>query len=297
MAPEDAGFTVPAALRGARFVPRQSAGQRRPAEVTPGAFRAAGLPVPEHAAQRNAYQLSRRQGVPWSTAIDRHIARRGGEVLGHGRLVQVDIDVPAAVDGSPMLDTLRWLCDRAAASGEMLDLGETLTVRTPGHPDTRHLPGWHLWYLADPGTPVRMGPMTRCTSVELRGRGTCPGSPGYRVHADPDRLATLPRWIADLAGPPPAPAVMRQGSSGANPETRLQGIISTLLAAGPGQRNHLLYWASGRVAELVAAGDLDRPAAEKLLHSAAAEIGLAAEDGYGAVASTIASGFRQAVPA
>jgi hypothetical protein len=90
---------------------------------------------------------------------------------------------------------------------------------------------------------------------------------------------------------------MRAGGNGSDPETRLHGIISTLLAAGPGQRNHLLYWASGRVAEMVAAGDLDRAAAEKLLHSAAAEIGLTAEDGYGAVASTIASGFRQAVPA
>jgi hypothetical protein len=48
---------------------------------------------------------------------------------------------------------------------------------------------------------------------------------------------------------------------------------------------------------MVTAGDLDRPAGEKMLHSAAAEIGLTAEDGYGAVASTIASGFRQAVPA
>ena len=39
---------VSAVLRGAMFVPRQAAGRREPARVTPGAFKAAGLPVPEH---------------------------------------------------------------------------------------------------------------------------------------------------------------------------------------------------------------------------------------------------------
>lgn len=295
MAPEDAGLTVPAVLRGARFVPRQAPGQRQPARVTPGAFRAAGLPVPENPAQQNAYQLSGRQGVPWSPSIDRHISRRGGEVLGAGSLVLVDIDFAALPDGTPAVDSLRWLCDRATEAGELLDLTATLVVRTPGHPDAGHLPGWHLWFAADPQRPVRMGPMTRCRSVELRSRGTCPGSPGYPVRGD-GPLPLLPQWIAALAGPPRAP-VMRQAGSSANPEGRLHAIITRLLDAGQGERNHLLYWASGRVAEMVAAGDLDRAAAEKLLHDAAAEIGLTAEDGHGAVASTIASGFRQAVPA
>src|SRR5690349_9257316 len=72
-------------------------------EYTPGAFRAAGLPVPGHPAQRNVYQLTGRQGLPWSPGIDAHIRRRGGELLGHGRLILVDIDIPAAVDGAPMV--------------------------------------------------------------------------------------------------------------------------------------------------------------------------------------------------
>lgn len=297
MAGYEAGdaFAVPAVLRSARFVPRHAPGQRRPAQVTPGAFRDAGLPVPGNRAQQNAYQLSRCQGVPWSPAIDRHVSRRGGEVLGHGSLILVDIDFPALPDGTPAVDSLRWLSDRAVEAGEFLDLTATLSVRTPGHPDSGHLPGWHLWYAA--GEPVRMGPMTRCRSVELRKRGTCPGSPGYRIHGCPAVLAPLPQWIAALAGPPAPPVVMRQGGGSANPEARLHAIITALLNAGQGERNHLLYWASGRVAEMVTAGDLDRGAAEKVLHDAAAEIGLTAEDGHGAVASTIASGFRQAVSA
>ena len=198
-------YVVPTVLRGAMFVPRQAAGRREPARVTPGAFRAAGLPVPEHPAQRNVYQLTRRQGLPWTPGLDGHIRRRGGELLGHGELILVDIDTPAAADGTPMINALRWLSDRAVEAGGLLDLSASVSVRTPGHPDSGHLPGWHLWYRADPACPVHMGPLARCHAVELRTRGTCPGSPGYVVWSEPDHLPVLPRWIADLAGPPSGP--------------------------------------------------------------------------------------------
>ena len=169
---------VPAVLRGAMFVPWQAAGRREPARVTPGAFKAAGLPVPEHPAQRNVYQLTRRQGLPWTPGLDAHIRRRGGELLGHGQLILVDIDTPAAVDGAPMADALRWLSDRAVEAGGLLDLSATLAVRTPGHPDSGHLPGWHLWYRADPACPVHMGPLARCHAVELLPVAPARGRPG-----------------------------------------------------------------------------------------------------------------------
>ena len=187
-----AEYVVPAVLRGAMFVPRQAAGRREPARVTPGAFRAAGLPVPGHPAQRNVYQLTRRQGLPWTPGLDGRIRRRGGELLGRGKLILVDIDTPAAVDGIPMLDALRWLGDAAVVAGGLLDLSATVSVRTPGHPGRGHLPGWHLWYRADPGRPVRMGPLARCHAAGLRARGTCPGSPGYVVWSAPGQLPVLP---------------------------------------------------------------------------------------------------------
>jgi hypothetical protein len=90
-------YVVPAVLRGARFVPRQAPGRREPAPVTAGAFRAAGLLVPEHPAQRNIYQLTRRQGLLWSPGLDAQIRRRGGELLGRGNLILADIDSPAGV--------------------------------------------------------------------------------------------------------------------------------------------------------------------------------------------------------
>jgi hypothetical protein len=289
-------YVVPAVLRGAMFVPRQAAGRREPARVTLGAFKAAGLPVPRHLAQRNVYQLTGRQGLPWTPALDAHIRRRGGELLGHGELILVDIDTPAAADGEPMFNTLHWLSDRAVEAGDLVDLSVTLSVRTPGHRASGHLPGWHLWYRADPARPVRMGPLARCHAVELRARGTCPGSPGYTVRSEPGQIPVLPWWIADLAGPPPAPvASTRTGHGGG--QARLHGIIGRLEAAQRGERNRLLFWASLRIGELVAEGDLDAAAAGQALTDAAAQLGLVREDGHRAVTATIRSGFeRMGVP-
>jgi hypothetical protein len=288
-------YVVPAVLRGEMFVPWHAPGRREPARVSAGAFTAAGLPVPEHLGQRNIYQLTRQQGLPWSPGLDAQIRRCGGELLGHGNLVLVDIDRPAAVDGSPLVNALRWLADRAVEGGGLLDFSATVSVRTPGHPASGHLPGWHLWYRADPARPVHLGPLDRCPAIELRGRGTCPGSPGYLVYADPDELPVLPRWLTALAGPPPAPVtVTMTGRGGAYAQARLKGIIGRLQAARRGERNRLLFWASLRAGELVADGDLDARTAAEVLTGAATQIGLVADDGPRAVAATIRSGFQRA---
>jgi hypothetical protein len=251
--------------------------------------------VPGHPAQRNVYQLTGRRGLPWTPGLDAHIGRRGGELLGGGRLILVDMDTPAAADGTPMADPLRWLADRALEAGALLDLSAAVSVRTPGHPDRGHLPGWHLWYRADPACPVRMGPLARCHAVELRARGTCPGSPGYAVRSAPGQLPVLPRWIAALAGPPARPATSTgTGRGGGSGQARLRGITGRLLAARRGERNRLLFWASLRAGELVADGDLEAEAAGQALTDAAARIGLVREDGPHAVAATIRSGFERA---
>jgi hypothetical protein len=289
------GYVVPAVLRSAMFVPGQAAGHREPARVSAAAFTAAGLPVPAHPAQRNIYQLTGRQGLPWSPGLDARIRRRGGELLGHGHLILADIDCPAAVNGRPLVNAVRWLADQAVAAGELLDLSATVAVRTPGHPARGHLPGWHLWYRADPAHPVHLGPLARCPAIELRNRGTCPGSPGYLVCSHPDDLPVLPGWLAALAGPPPAPANgTSTGHGGAPAQARLAGIIGRLLAARRGERNQLLYWASLRAGELAADGDLDPRTTVQALTSAAGQIGLVREDGPRAVAATIRSGFHRA---
>ena len=175
----------------------------------------------------------------------------------------------------------------------MMDLSATVSVRTPGHPDSGHLPGWHLWYRADPACPVRMGPLVRCHAVELRTRGTCPGSPGYVVWSEPDQLPVLPRWMAGLAGPPVLVTSTGTGHGGAGTAARLHGITGRLLAAQRGERNRLLFWASLRMGEMVADGELDAGAAGQALTDAAAMIGLVREDGQRPVAATIRSGFQR----
>ena len=288
-------YAVPTVLREAMFVPWQAPGRRQPARVTAGAFTAAGLPVPEHSAQRNIYQLTRRQGLAWTPGLDAHIRHRGGELLGHGHLILVDIDSPAAADGRPPVNALGWPADRAVQAGGLLDLSATVSARTPGHPASGHLAGWHLWYRADPRHPVHLGPLARCHAIELRTRGTCPGSPGYPIRAHPGELPVLPQWIAALAGPPPAPATPAiTGHGGAHAHARLAGLIRRLQAAQRGERNQLLFWASLRAGELVADADLDPREATRALTRAATQIGLAAEDGQRAVAATIRSGFQRA---
>ena len=216
-------YAVPTVLRGAMFVPWQAPGRREPARVSAGAFTGrgpAGARTPRAAQHLPAH---RRQGLAWTPGLDAQIRRRGGELLGHGHLILVDIDVPAAADGSPLVNAVRWLADRAVAAGGLLDLSATVSVRTPGHPASGHLPGWHLWYRADPARPVHLGPLGRCHAIELRTRGTCPGSPGYLVRAHPDELPVLPRWLAALAGPPPAPATATStGHGGAHAQARLR---------------------------------------------------------------------------
>jgi hypothetical protein len=108
-------------------------------------------------------------------------------------------------------------------------------------------------------------------------------------------LPILPWWLSGLAGPPPAPAaVTMTGHGAAHAEARLRGIAGRLLAARRGERNRLLFWASLRAGELVADGDLDARTAAPALTDAAAQIGLAGEDGPRAVAATIRSGFHRA---
>ena len=43
----------------------------------------------------------------------------------------MDIDTPVAADGAPMVNALRWLSDRAAESGGLLDLSATVDYDEP----------------------------------------------------------------------------------------------------------------------------------------------------------------------
>jgi hypothetical protein len=285
-------YVVPSALRSARFVPRQAPDRREPLRVTAGAFRTLGLEVPEDRAQWNAYQLSGRQGWPWSPRIDYHVRRRGAELLGGGQYLAIDADQHLAVDGSVWLDGFRWLADAGAAAGELLDISAFVAVRTPGNGDRGHGPGWHLWCRADPDYRVRTGPLARCAAVEIKSRCTAPGSPGYEVRHTPGELPVIPRWIAELAGPPRPPVVIPSGAAGdaGHAWRRLRWALSDLYEPGA-LRNNALFRAACRACGLIAAGGLDQAKAEALLLDAANQVGLVRDDGEAKCLATIRSGL------
>jgi hypothetical protein len=260
--------------------------------VTASAFRSRGLEVPEDRSRWNAYQLSERQGWPWSPRIDYHVRRRGAELLGGAEHLCIDLDQHLAVDGSVWLDGLRWLTDTGAAAGQLLDVTMFAAVRTPGNPDRGHGAGWHLWCRPDPEYPVRVGSLARCAAVELKPRCTAPGSPAYEVRFAPAELPVIPRWIAELAGPPRPPVAIPAGvsRSPAYGRRRLASAIARLLTAEHGNRNDRLYVAALTAGEIGADYDATAP----VLMDAAARVGLVADDGETRCVSTIRSGYTAA---
>lgn len=284
-------LNVPANLRRYAFVPRQDARRRSPAWVTPGAFLSRGLAVPDDPRRRNIYRLTEGRGLPWSSSVDRHVGTRGAELLPDGALVLVDID---ATIEHPLEASVRWLAGQAQAAGAVFDHLATLAVFTPGHAESGHLPGLHLWFRCEPERQARFGSLPDCPRVELRSRGTCPGSPGYVVRHAPDELPYLPRWLAALA---PAPRTAMLAGSGTESACaaifRLDRIVDSLLAAGPGDhRRNLLFWAANRCREMAESGELDAAVARDALFRASEKNGLVDKRGAGSVRRTIEDGLR-----
>jgi len=250
-----------------------------------------GLPVPDDRREWNVYRLTQRQGELWSPQLDHHVQRFGAELLGGGQFICGDCDQQLAIDHTLWLDGMRWLTDAGAGLGEMLDISQFCAVQTPGDPDRRHGPGWHLWCRPDPDYPVRFGALERCPAVELKSRATCPGSPGYAVRNAPAALPVIPRWIAELAGPPRAAVSFPAGASAAPGYAmrRLQWAIADLLMTQgqQGERNRLLFKAACRAAE--AGSDPATAIAELMAH--AAQVGLVGEDGEARCLATIRQGL------
>jgi hypothetical protein len=284
------GYAVPLAMRDAMFVKRQPGQGRAPMRVTRRAFELAGLPIPDDRSRQNIYQLTERRGEPWTPAADRHVCRFGAELLGGGDLVCIDCDQQLAIDGTVWRDGLRWLADTGAAIGEMLDVSRLVAVRTPGDAGRRHGPGWHLWCRADPDYPVRYGALKGCAAVEIKNRATAPGSPHYEIRHAPAGLPVIPRWIAELAGPP-APSVILTSAARtpASALRRLQQAIAALLdtQGQQGERNRLLYKAACRAGE----AGCDPAAATAELMAHAAQVGLVDDDGKARCLATIGQGL------
>jgi hypothetical protein len=169
--------------------------------------------------------------------------------------------------------------------------------------------GWHLIYRHVPG--LRSSNSKIAKGVDIKADG------GYiiwwpatlrRVLCD-GPIAPFPAWVIDLShvNGHDGEKCTRLGSEiSLNPHRghsfpllptknlprRVDRILRIVETAPRGTRNDRLFWASCRLAEIVAEGRLKPNVAAQLLSSAAWLCGLTRDDGERAVASTIASGLR-----
>jgi hypothetical protein len=215
-----------------------------------------------------------------------------GIACGPSRIVVIDLDTHNPLPGDWRLPGIRDGRDVLAQLAEWAGQPwpATRTVRTPTG-------GLHLHFAAPEGIEIRNSAGRIAPLVDVRGAGgyvlapgsvlderAYPGNPGgaalvrggraYELENDGEP-APLPAWLAALAGPagpprPPSQATRPAGTAG----TRLRGLVATVRGGQPGDRNGPLYWAGRRAAEMIAAGEIEREAAEESLIAAALEAGL-----------------------
>lgn len=217
-----------------------------------------------------------------------------GIACGPSRLVVIDLDTPE--HGVQLPDEWR---DRGGKDGAdvLAALAElngaswpaTYAVRTPSG-------GTHLYFRALVGREIRnsagkVGPMidVRGCGGYVVGGGSMVGGRAYEItdHAEP---VPLPRWLAELAAPRHLGHPPESRPTPGRVYGRLRAVVETVLTSEPGTRNGRLYWAACRAAEMVAAGQVDKGTAERVLVDAALEAGL--RGGEAEARRTIASGMR-----
>src|SRR5262249_16579360 len=105
--------------------------------------------------------------------------------------------------------------------------------------------------------------------------------------------AALPDWIAAALNPQPvishSPYVTSYGA--AAPDKRIEGIVIAVASAREGERNSLTYWGANRIADMIAAHELDASEASNaiaMLTEAARRSGLPLFE----IRRTIASAMR-----
>ena len=171
--------------------------------------------------------------------------------------------------------------------------------RHGGHPETLTTAtarGWHMFYWSKAKIPNSAGLIA--PHVDVRGTG------GYVVGAPsihPDghvyklvskaEIAEAPNWLVDLAlpdRPPPPSAAPSISLPHAELKERIGGLIRTVAAAPPGERNALLFWGACRAKELASGGIISQTQARGFLTDAALCCGLMPKE----IEATIRSAFR-----
>jgi hypothetical protein len=147
-----------------------------------------------------------------------------------------------------------------------------------------HLLFYHLDGLRNSSSKIAAG-------VDVRGEG------GYFIwwpatglavkDYPPSGLPDWPPWLLPSVLPRPAPPSCSR--SGAVLPRKLAGIVRKAAVAREGERNTLTHWASCRIGEMVAAGELPGKLALEIAVEAASRAGLSRAEAL----PTIRSGFRK----
>ncbi len=226
-----------------------------------------------------------------------------GVDCGASGLIVVDLDVHSA-DG---VNAFTKLCEEHEADQDWPD---TLIVATPSG-------GFHLYFTAVEGLGNGTGALPK--GIDIRGDGGYVvgygseiGGRAYKIHSS-SSIKELPAWLLGIIKTPrrkdrPQTGNERPQTGKDRPQTErrslllslkmmsrldvekaVNGILNKLATAGEGDRNALLYWASCRIFEYVAAGRINGNEAEAALLAAAEINGVLADDGEHQCRKTIDS--------
>ena len=225
-----------------------------------------------------------------------------GVDCGASGLIVVDLDVHSA-DG---VNAFTKLCEEHEADQDWPD---TLIVATPSG-------GFHLYFTAVEGLGNGTGALPKgMTSVATAAMSSATGrrSAVGRTRSTAAAASELPAWLLGIIKTPrrkdrPQTGNERPQTGKDRPQTErrslllslkmmsrldvekaVNGILNKLATAGEGDRNALLYWASCRIFEYVAAGRINGNEAEAALLAAAEINGVLADDGEHQCRKTIDS--------
>jgi Bifunctional DNA primase/polymerase, N-terminal len=207
-----------------------------------------------------------------------HIPYSIGIATGPSGLVVVDLDTPKPGETVPD----RWAAlGIGSGTGVLRALARQYdTTVTPTFAVTTPSGGWHLYYTAPPGAPLRNTHNVIGWKIDTRAHGgyvVAPGSsvaPGGYELVDDRESAELPSWLHQALTPKPvtafsAPAVAAATNPNNYASAAVRGEARRVRAAPPGQHNAVLCRAAYAVGQLIGTGLLDHDTARAELTTAA----------------------------
>jgi hypothetical protein len=199
-------------------------------------------------------------------------------------LIGIDLDRKNGDDGVAEFEQL------AARLGFTVPV--TFTVLTPSN-------GLHLWLSAPGEVAVANSVRKLAPGIDIRSAGGYLVGPGswtqsgrYDAEAFGITVAGVPAPLLELLLTRPQHDAATRTTSAVTGSARINGLLTTVLAAREGQRNSTLYWAACRAAEAVREGSIGTADARDLLLDAATDPSVGLD--FGEAERTVASAFGSA---